>query len=268
MDKSLRDIQSWMQSALIHPQALFDSQATSLEEFVADSEKLSAREHLAIYQRSYLGRLRNCMSTQFSALEYALGKELFRMFADEYLQNCPSESYNLTDLGRNFSNFLAETRPDKDQEQKEDWPDFMIELADFEYNITLIFDEHAEEDYQPADLDTPEEAIDLIPVFHLFQHQFPISAYYSAFSNDQSPELPFPQKSHCLILRHNYRLGLYELHEAQYEFLRHFQQNRSVKQALEGMISQGTDPLQLKEVWSVWKHEWTKRNFFRKKGTA
>ncbi len=82
---ALSEIQKWMQSALLQPYA-----TTSIEEMVKDSERLDAKAHLAIYQRSYVARLRECMSKQFGALEYSLGKSLFRQFADEYLQTYPS----------------------------------------------------------------------------------------------------------------------------------------------------------------------------------
>jgi len=73
------------------------------------------------------------MASQFKALEYALGESLFKGFADQYLQANPSQSYTLMDLGKNFSSYLEATRPDKEYSEKEDWPDFMIELAAFEY---------------------------------------------------------------------------------------------------------------------------------------
>ena len=113
---SLKEIQQWMQQALLSP---YSTQNPSTEQVICSSERLSAQQHLAIYQRSYVARLRECMAKQFEALQYALGKELFQQFVDQYLQTYPSKSYTLIHLGKYFADFLEETRPDKNQEEKE-----------------------------------------------------------------------------------------------------------------------------------------------------
>ena len=169
----LAEIQKWMQSMLINPYQK-KSEKETVDEMVESSNRLNAKDHLAIYQRSYVARLRDCMNKQFSALAYALGEDLFRAFADEYLQLYPSTSYNLINLGEKFPQFLEETRPDKEQEIKEDWPDFMIELAQFEYAINIVFEEKAEESYQLATEETPENQLLLIPVLYAFHFQHPI----------------------------------------------------------------------------------------------
>jgi len=90
------------------------------------------------------------MAQQFSALEYALGEDLFRAFADDYLAACPSRHYNLAELGRLFPAYLQANRPGALSEEKEDWIDFVIELARFEYDLSVLFDQPAEEGYRLA----------------------------------------------------------------------------------------------------------------------
>src|SRR5215213_1488697 len=111
---NLSQIQNWMQSVLVEP----DSQA-SLEDFINESSRLNAARHLNIYRQSYIARLRECMKNQFSALAFALGEDLFQMFADQYLDAHPSRSYTLNNLGKNFPDFLEETRPDAAEKEKE-----------------------------------------------------------------------------------------------------------------------------------------------------
>ena len=142
----LSSLQKWMQQVIIgpsdaeqrFPQAFLpkDWQGLNLDMIIKPSSKLSSQQHLSIYQFSYIARLRACMASQFKALEYALGEKLFEGFADEYLKTYPSKSYTLMDLGAQFADFLEETRPDKDQEEREDWPDFMIELKSMECGDT------------------------------------------------------------------------------------------------------------------------------------
>jgi len=256
--KSFAQIQQWMQNQLLHPQ--FGGDYT---EYVKSTSKLSAKQHIQIYQRSYIARLRDCMIAQFPALSHALGKQLFLQFADLYLLQYPSQSYTLGDLGQHFGKFLEETRPDKDAEVKESWPDFMIELAAFEYAVNIIFDEKANENPQKATSETHEDDLQLVPVFHLFIHEFPISLYYKEVVNDRNPELPFEQESHCVLLRQNYRLGLFELFPIQYHFLTKFKETQSIAKTKQFFIEKhNVNKDELESYWQQWKAKWLDEGFF------
>jgi hypothetical protein len=256
--KSFAQIQQWMQAQLINPQFRDD-----YEDFVKSTSKLSAKQHVQIYQRSYIARLRDCMITQFPALSHALGKELFTEFADIYLQQYPSKSYTLGDLGQHFGKFLEETRPDKDAEVKESWPDFMIELAEFEYGVNIIFDEKADESHEKATLETNQDKLQLVPVFHLFQRQYPISLYYKEVVNDREPELPYAQESYCVLLRNEYRLGLFELHRVQYYFLAKLKETQSIAETKQFFVTYHKfDATQLESYWQEWKVKWMEEGFF------
>ncbi|UUF12995.1 MULTISPECIES: DNA-binding domain-containing protein [Flavobacterium] len=270
----LKDFQQWMQQLLldpyqqtgVNPNDLLSNaeNAASIEDVICHSEKLTAQEHLAIYQRSYIARLRNCMSQQFSALEYALGEAIFCAFADDYLASKPSHNYNLSFLGAHFAEYLENNRPDADEDIKEDWIDFMIELARFEYAIGVLFDEKAEENYQLATIDTPENELKLLPVFALFKFQFPVRKYYSEFKNDKNPDLPLQNESYCVVLRHKFKLAIYDLHKEQYEFLCFLKEHKDIAAAKELFkIDYKENDVQFEHVWKSWKERWVGANFFR-----
>lgn len=269
----LKSTQEWMQGALINPYSTLTSLnemfpdetvQNSIDKIVKPSSRMSSAEHFAIYQRSYLGRLRDCMANQFSALNYALGDDLFQQFADHYLSNFPSTSYTLADLGEKFMGFLNETRPDLESEKKEDWPDFMIELAQFEYDINNIFDSSANEDFSFADENTPEDQLKLIPVFELFEHDFPIGWYYREFLSERNPDLPFPHKSHSVVFRKNFKLGLYSIQEDQFHFLMFLKKGCSVEEAKKAMVDTfNVDAERMNEVWQALKSVWLKEGFFQ-----
>ena len=254
---SLAELQNWMQGMLIRHVPVTGEHAGEpvlADDVVNSSKRLSAVKHLDIYRHSYIARLRSCMQSQFNALAYALGNELFELFADQYLDTYPSNSYTLNTLGEKFAAFLEETRPDKESPQKETWPDFMIELAGFEYALSVIFDQQADGNYTIATDDTPDELLKPAPVLHLFRHQFPICKYYLDFTQDALPELPFPEESFCAITRHDYKLGLFTIREAQYYFLESMQQDRTVKATKEYMAKTFSfDSSALDNIWPVWK---------------
>ncbi|KAA5532335.1 DUF2063 domain-containing protein [Taibaiella lutea] len=262
---SLDELQQWMQGMLIYHVPVESNFGTNagapVEDIVNASQRLSAVSHLDIYRYSYIARLRSCMQSQFSALTYALGNELFQLFADQYLDTYPSESYSLNTLGQHFSSFLEETRPDK--EAKESWPDFMIELAGFEYTLSVIFDEYAIDTNTAATIDTPDNMLVLHPVFHLLSHRFPICNYYLEFSQGKEPELPFPEESYCAVIRLNYKLGLFSIRAAQYFFLKRMQETHSFEKAKTMLINEkGIPQTEFDRVWPEWKMNFIASGFF------
>jgi hypothetical protein len=270
----LKDFQQWMQQLLLDPyqQTVVNpnnllsntSNTASIEDVICHSEKLTAQEHLGIYQRSYIARLRNCMSQQFSALEYALGEAIFCAFADDYLASKPSHHYNLSFLGAHFSDYLQSNRPDAGEVVKEDWIDFMIELAQFEYAIGVLFEIKAEEEYQLATLDTSEDELKLVPICALFKFQFPVRKYYSEFKNEKQPNLPLLNESYCVVLRHKFKLAVYDLHKEQYDFLSFLKEQKDIAMAKELFKTHYKEnETSFEQVWSNWKERWIDANFFR-----
>lgn len=269
----LKNFQQWMQQLLldpyqqtgINPSELLSDQfnTASIEDVICHSEKLTAQEHLGIYQRSYIARLRNCMSQQFSALEYALGEAIFCAFADDYLASKPSHNYNLAYLGAHFADYLENNRPDAHESIKEDWIDFMIELARFEYAIGVIFEMKAEENYQLATIDTDENELKLVPICELFKFKFPVRKYYSEFKNEEQPNLPPQNESYCVVLRHKFKLSIYDLHKEQYELLSYLKEQNYISTAKELIKAQYKEnPPVFDEVWNNWKECWITANFF------
>ncbi|MBL4604654.1 MAG: putative DNA-binding domain-containing protein [Flavobacteriaceae bacterium] len=267
----LSNFQSWMQQQLLDPYGMVSAEKSGVqksvlvEDLVCDSKRLSARDHLAIYQRSYIARLRDCMSKVFSALEYALGEELFEGFADTYLEMYPSSNYNLSGLGAKFANFLETTRPDIHEEVKEDWPDFMIELAKFEFSVNTLFDQEDTSKYALATMETKEENLCLVSVIELFEFRFPVRPFYSAFVNEEQPDFPALQQSYSAIVRqrHNYRIALFDLQSAQYHFLKQLQLGKSVREALDFIAEKfAQEETKLQSFWTIWKETWIQSGFF------
>lgn len=261
---SLVQLQNWMQAMLIHHVPVETGNdsgiAVPVEQVIKASHRLSAIRHLDIYRHSYIARLRSCMQSQFSALNYTLGGELFQLFADQYLDAHPSESYSLNTLGESFPAFLEATRPDK--EAKETWPDFMIELAAFEYRLSVIFDEHTIDTNTPATTDTPDDKLTIAPVLHLMHHLFPVCDYYLEFSQGKEPELPFPRESYCVVIRSNYKLGLFSIRAAQYYFLKNMQQTHSIATAKSMLLQEMAVPSsEFERVWPEWKKSFTASGF-------
>lgn len=265
--------QKWMQEVLIRPLGHSSSPAEILpkevqgdiEKVIAPNSRMSGRERLAIYQRGYLARLRECMAKQFTALQVALGEALFQNFADEYLQTYPSESYTLNDLGKHFARFLQETRPDRDlpRDQQESWPNFLIELAEFEFAINQVFDGHFDTDFEYATLETPDDQLALVDSLQLFAFQFPVNQYYQQAIKGKVVDLPFPEVSHTAILRKiNYQVGLIDIHPSQHEFLKLWRSSTDFATAKAAFLEkiEKSEP-QFDNIWQQWKSYFVEHAF-------
>jgi hypothetical protein len=250
---SLAQLQSWIQGVIVDRVPDADG-ITTADDVVNASKRLSAVSHINIYRHSYIARLRACMQTQFSALAYALGEELFTSFADQYLETCPSESYTLNTLGERFPAFLEQTRPDAGEAQKETWPDFMIEVAKFEYALSEVFDAKIDDDYAIFDDDTLDKMLKIAPSTRLFHHRFPVCNYYLDYTQGKKPELPFPHDSFCVVVRRDYKLGLFHIREAQYHFLQRMIEHNAVLSAKNDLVENfHCDRESLDAIWPQWK---------------
>ena len=163
----LNRVQRWFQAVVTHPEGL-EAGAQSdearklinlppgqLEKVITRSRALSAAERLAIYANAYHTRLLECLGEVYPMLKRTLGEEAFDALAFGYLQDYPSRSYTLNELGRHFPGYLQETRPTaheadaesvpagsagSQQGSMEDWPDFLVDLARLEWAIYDVFD--------------------------------------------------------------------------------------------------------------------------------
>src|SRR5713226_137689 len=109
--RDLGQIQRWMQATIMHPVGVAEGMASTearrhidvgpdaAETIVNRSQALSALERLAIYGYAYYARLLECLREEFPVLKHALDEEVFDAFAVGYLQQYPSRSYTLFQLG-------------------------------------------------------------------------------------------------------------------------------------------------------------------------
>jgi hypothetical protein len=121
--RELGQIQRWMQAVIMHPDGVIagigchdarqqiDVDSEEIESVVRRSQNQSSIERLQVYAGAYYARLLECLREEFSALAHALDKKTFDGFAIEYIQTYPSTSYTLANLGRQFPQFLMQTRP-------------------------------------------------------------------------------------------------------------------------------------------------------------
>jgi len=250
MAEALSDLQRWMHTALLRPEAA-DPDVTAAR--LTPHPRLSAAGALAIYQQSYRLRIASCMREQFPALCHALGQALFDDFVAEYVRDCPPESYTLYDLGRRFAGFLDAQRPDRDSDTREAWIDFVIDLARFERDVFVTFDGPGPEDLPLATEQTPQEQLRLNPSLRLGCHQFPVAQYYLAVRAKASPTPPQPAQSHTAIVRKDYGTRIVPLLAHHAQFLTAMQSTGTITLAMAALGRDAVPPwMHTPDVKSDW----------------
>lgn len=263
---SLDKLQDWFLNALLEPSALA---LHSIGETLLPGAKINASACLAIYQRSYILRLRQCLGEQFPATHYALGPDLFNDFADCYLEACPSNSYTLYDLGNRFSAWLEDTRPDRDlpEDQREDWIDFMVDLTRYECELFRLFDAPGHEGGAWPELTTPDDALVLQPCLTLATYRYPVAWYYHEIRAGRSPDFPPKMPSHAVILRRDHQTATFPVTPVQFRFLEMLRNENKISHVLEAIAHWTDKPLEL--VAHSWQTEvrqaWIAAGFFIEK---
>lgn len=255
-----------MQRSLMFPRNTSNDEAELLLE---PSPRLTGPQRLAIYQRSYYMRLLECLREQFPALCYALGAELFHDFAREYLHAYPSESHTLYELGNRFALFLEETRPDREaeEEDREHWIDFMVDLARFERQVFVMFDAPGHEGKPLAEENVPDEPLRLQPCFALGEYRFPVAWYYHEVRAQRQPPLPPQERSLVALVRRDYLTHTYPLAPPHYLFLATMKnEGKDVGEALECVARELAIPITaVRQSWSAAtgiRRRWIAAGFF------
>jgi hypothetical protein len=287
MSKPLRDLKTtehWLQAVITNPAGLqvglasesarrhIDISGDDLEQVLTRSNSLTAAGRLAIYSHAYFSRLQECLRAEFPALLHALDEKLFNFFTFEYLKHYPSRSYTLNQLGENFPRYLAETRPDGDAppNERESWPDFIIELATLERAFSTVFDGPGVEGRQILDANQLSAIGELgkarfIPVvcLRLLSFRYPVGQYFRAVRKGEEPPLPQPADTFLAMTRRSYDVVIHELTRDQYDLLSALVAGQSLNQAVDALADTNVEDSQtLFNTASGWIEDWAEKGFF------
>jgi hypothetical protein len=221
--------QRWFQDVVTDPDGVDAGLARAAtaggpEAIVHGSPTLSSRDRLALYGATYHRRLIGCLRESYPGLRHALGGELFDDFAADYLRLAPPRSYTLASLGAAWPEHLEATRPDHDlpDDQRELWPDFLVDLAILERTFCEVYDAHgAEGQALPTAADLPVDAdgqpdvaaLRVTPVvcLRLLDVRFPVDRYLVAVRRGEDPPLPAPAPTSIAVSRRDYVVTLTEI---------------------------------------------------------
>lgn len=279
-------LQRWMQSVITHPAGIENGIAArgaqneiaiapaEVESVVARSQQLTSVERLRIYGNAYFARLIECLKEEFPAVLDAVGEEAFHGFAFAYLQEHPSTSYTLADLGAVFPQYLAKSRPPRESDaDAPDFADFIADLARLERIYSEVFDGPGEETLQllnAADLQSikPEQwpLAKLVPVdsLRLEMFQFPVHEYATAVRRQLPRPEPIATPTYLVISRREYVVRRCPVSRDEYRLLQLIVDGDRVGDAINSIADESKlSDTMLAERLHEWFWTWTSAGYFR-----
>ncbi|MCH8828247.1 MAG: putative DNA-binding domain-containing protein [Planctomycetes bacterium] len=281
---SLKTIQQWMQAVITHPdgvetgirspeaKAQIDLSNGRLEDVVSPSAALTSHERMHIYANAYYARLLECLEDEFPAVVHAMGEEAFGGMAFGYLQQFPSMSYTLSDLGAKFPHYLQETRPPRENGDEPDWADFLIELARLQRIYSEVFDGpgiERTELLQVEDLTSiPVENWGRVrfrtaPCLRLESFQFPVHDYASAVRNEEDAVFTQPAATYLIISRLKYRVRRWACSRQQHDLLKSLDAGKTLNEAIADTLAADDGDLDAVAAnLRDWFEEWSVNGLF------
>lgn len=282
-DGDLERLQRWMQTVISHPDGItvgiasssaqqhIDVTADDVEDVICRSRALGSIERLAVYGNAYYARLIECLAAEFPTVREAVGEEAFSGFVFGYLQDYPSTSYTLSDLGAGFPAYLADTRPSRAGDQP-DWADFLVDVATLERLYSDVFDGPGEEQLTLIDAEelksiSPgrwgEVRLETVPSLRLVELRFPVQEYVTAVRQGETATFPEPRPTRLAVNRREFVVRRRMLERLPFDLLKRLQDDEPLGEAIEGAVAAvDVDTSDLSDRLRKWFREWTAAGYF------
>jgi hypothetical protein len=109
-------------------------QPSTIDRHIVSTKKASAAARLEIYREGYYLRLIEVLQLEFPAIFKVLGGDEFDQLCRRFIDAYPSHFRSVRWYGNELANFMRHAQPYCDQPA-------LIELAEFEWALSIVFDE-------------------------------------------------------------------------------------------------------------------------------
>ncbi|MGA2583340.1 MAG: DNA-binding domain-containing protein [Tepidisphaeraceae bacterium] len=242
-------------------------------EFIKPNDRLTSFERIEIYNKQYWFRLVDCMYDDFPGLSAILGRLKFNALIKAYLQEFPSRSYTLRNLGSHMPEFI-EKNPRLVAPRKE----LALDMAKFEWAQVVAFDDPVRPSIGVDDLLGKNPAklrLALQPYVQLLELRYPLDHYVlalkkhklrgeasNAMDESQSakadrkssrrPPIPRPERIFLAVHRYNNSLYYKRLDADEFQLLTSLSKGRTLQRALADSFGNNPDPARVKTCFETW----------------
>jgi hypothetical protein len=218
------------------------SMVDTAESIIKPNSRLTSFERLELYNRQYWWRTISSLADDFEGLRVILGEKHFRRLAIAYLNDCPSTSFTLRNLGSKLEPWLS-----SHLEYAKNVENILLDMVRLEWAEVEAFDGEALPKMTADELarlgDDP--ILRLQPYIRLLELQYPVHDLLLRWrerrrDSDDKPVrriatkfLPKPQTSYIAVHRLGNSVYFKEVDRATFAMLSALQSGRTVSEALD-----------------------------------
>jgi hypothetical protein len=234
--------------------------AKVIADFIKPNDRLTSLERIELYNKQYWFRLLDCLYDDYPGLRAILGESKFRKLRIAYLNEYPSMSFTMRNLGSHLVGFL-EAHP----QYISPHTDMCMDMARFEWAQVVAFDGLQLPPLIPDDLlgrDPQKLTLGLQPYVTLLEMAYPLDEFVLAIkkkslrgeasnamemeeqSSSRKRTVRLPRKGRIFIGVHRWQNSLYykRLEPAQYRLISELRDGRGVADACEAAIESEPEP--------------------------
>ncbi|TGK40272.1 DNA-binding domain-containing protein [Leptospira andrefontaineae] len=199
-----------------------------LSDQILPGGKLGSNSAIAVYQNGYLARFTEALGEKYEAVWKVLGDEDFFETAKTFIEDHPSHSYNISNYGEDFPDFLRETFAEHP---------ILAEIADLELHVFRIF--HLPQngvDHLQNSL-PQKETEDLNIIFHesvrFLEYFYPVYDLWKTENSEDLPQFLAERKQYLLLGKKGSDLFVSEIGEWEFSFGKYLAEGKSILESLE-----------------------------------
>ncbi len=224
----LAEAQKQMAAAIMTPLARADRLARRPathrgEAMLKPNRRMSSRERLEIYARSYWFRLLDSFRDDFPGLASVLGPARFERMARAYLTDTPSRSFTLRDLGSRLVEWL---------ERYPAYGRMALDMARLEWAHIVAFDGPSAKPLEAPEIFAlqPGSRVGLQPYIHLLELEYPVDEIRMKTRSRRAKPRPLFLAVHRADLNVHYR----RMEAGEFRVLKALAAGKSIGRAVDG----------------------------------
>jgi hypothetical protein len=246
-----------------------------VSQFIKPNDRLTSLERIELYNKQYWFRLLDCLYDDYPGLRAILGESKFRTLRIAYLNEHPSKSFTMRNLGSRLVEFI-----EKNPRLISPHTAMCQDMARFEWAQIVAFDGLALPPLVPDDLlgrDPATLTLGLQPYLTLLEMGYPLDEFVLAVkkkslraeasnamemeehssSRKRTVRLPRPKTIHLGVHRWNNSLYYKRLDVEAYRLLCALRDGQSVADACAAAIGESDDaaidwPARIREWFKIW----------------
>jgi len=248
---------------------------------IKPNDRLTSFERLEIYNRQYWLRVLAALAEDFEGLRLIIGDKAFEKVSIGYLQDCPSRSFTLRNLGSRLEGWLR-SHPEVVAGVEE----IAFDMVRLEWAEIEAFDEEQKPRLSESDLQSlgADPQFQLQPYVRLLELNYPVDSMLLAIRRQQREfgmvsnaveerqprrrprkrTLPKPEKVYLAVHRADNSVYFKRMDQQAFSLLRALQEGKRLSEAVECIALSDGSGEQATEKLQVWFALWSSLGWFCK----